>query len=296
MIKAEFEPNRIVSYKSNIFRNCNRIYLTIDQKNNLVYRGDAGSYSKFHVHDLDGNELYSFRTSGTTCTNTICIIEENVLAVIDLQMLPPPSFLFRITCSLFTTQGDFITKIMSIFPLHYPCGLDSNSCAYSTNTNTLYASMLGLVFASSDEKIKKFPLYYMDSGKCCEFSDIRCIALGHKSTELIFSANNGLYVYDLIENTFRIKLQVDYNIEKFVMLNHDIFCGAGAYSLVLIDSLTSKNVFISRKENTQQGKPLKLCDIAVHISSTNSSRMFVSYSQNTMHIFEIDQLLENYSF
>ena len=148
------------------------------------------------------------------------------------------------------------------------------------------------MIVSSDEKIAKFPLYCMESGRRCEFSDIRGLALSNESTKLIFSANNGLYVYDLVENLFRVTLHVEHYMDKFVMLNYDMFCGIGANIVFLIDSLTTNIIVMNKKVTTQQGEPLGLYDIAVHIGS---NRMFVSYKQNIMHIFEIDKLVESFN-
>ena len=53
-------------------------------------------------------------------------------------------------------------------------------------------------------------------------------------------------------------------MDKFVMLNHDMFCGIGAN---IVDSLTSNIIVMNKKVTTQQGEPLGLYDIAVHIGS-----------------------------
>lgn len=271
---------QLVPFTSNGVNKHVPIPITIDQENNVIFRGDPAGRSIF-VHDLDCNLLYSIKIHHTSLTRfAICLIREDILALTDVMWKSHFNKTRAIVEYYLITTGDFITEVQ--FELPQITNNASNTCVYSSVTNTLYLCTLGSLYSSSDDGIVKLQLNSIEN----ELSNINGVAVINKSTEVVCSSNEGVFSVNPYRTLYRSYLQVE-NMSRFVMLTNDLFCGIKDNSRIVLGSLRSKTVYVIKQPINYLTKH----DIAIH---RKSGRIYITCIDNTLQIIMISKLINLY--
>ena len=271
---------RLVPFTSNGINRHVPIPITIDQENRIIYRGDPAGRSIF-VHDLDDKVLYCIKIHDISLNKfALCLIRENILVLTNVIWKSNLFHQFtKVEYNLFTTQGDFITKVQFESPPISTTAFDN--CMYSPVTDTLYICTMGSLYASSDYGVTKIQLNYRED----ELSNTNGVALINDSNEVVCSTIEGIYSVNPHNTVFRSYLKMR-NMSRIVMLDNHHFCGI-EYNKMVLGSLKSNKICVSRQQITYYTKH----DIAIH---RKSGRVYITQINNSMQIFKIDKLIKIY--